>query len=209
MRFFAALLFLLTPVCVAETVTDLWQQKALSRIQAIDRGFDGVLGVYAIDLTDGSVLAYHADDVFPTASSIKVPILIEVYRQQRAGKLRLEDEITLTTADKVGGSGHLQYRLAKGPVKLTLRELVAAMIEDSDNLATNKIIKLVGRENVNALLDNLELRQTRLQRLMMDGKAAAEGRENISTPAEMARVMEKIYRNQVVDPAACKEMLEI
>ena len=192
-------LIVISPAFTAETASDLLQQKALANIQAIDRTFDGVLGVYAIDLTDGSVLAYHADIVFPTASSIKVAILIELFRQRQSGKLRLEDPVTLAPSEKVGGSGHLQYQLEKGPVTLTVRELITAMIEDSDNTATNKVISMVGMGQVNTLLDNLELRKTRLQRIMLDGAAAKANRENISTPAELARLMEKIYREQVVD----------
>lgn len=202
-------LIVISPAFTAETASDLLQQKALANIQAIDRTFDGVLGVYAIDLTDGSVLAYHADIVFPTASSIKVAILIELFRQRQSGKLRLEDPVTLAPSEKVGGSGHLQYQLEKGPVTLTVRELITAMIEDSDNTATNKVISMVGMGQVNTLLDNLELRKTRLQRIMLDGAAAKANRENISTPAELARLMEKIYREQVVTPEACREMIAI
>lgn len=202
-------LLLIAPAYSAETASELLQQKVLRNIQAIDRSFDGVLGVYAIDLTDGHVLAYHADTVMPTASSIKVAILIELFRQRQAGKLRLEDPVTVSPGEKVGGSGHLQFQLAKGPVKLTVRELITAMIEDSDNTATNKVISIVGMAPVNSLLDNLQLRQTRLQRMMMDGAAAKANRENISTPAELARLMEKIYREQVVTPEACREMIAI
>lgn len=179
------------------------------RIRALDDSLNGVLGVEAIDLTSGRVYGYHAASVFPTASSIKIPILIEMFRAEKAGEFRFRDRVTLTRADIVGGSGDLQIALKKGPVTLTVRELITAMIEHSDNIATNRCIAMVGIARVNRLLDDLGFHRTRLRRLMMDTAAAARGDENVSTPYEMAHLLEAIYRGEAMDRASCNDMLSI
>ncbi|MEO7145035.1 MAG: serine hydrolase [Bryobacteraceae bacterium] len=209
----AAPFALLTLICgfasAQATVPELLEKKLDSRIRALDRALDGVLGVEAIDLTSGRVIGYHADSVFPTASSIKIPILIQMFRSAKAQEFRFTDHVTLTRADMVGGSGELQKSLARGPVTLTVRDLIAAMIEHSDNTATNKCIEMVKMERVNTLLDELGFPKTRLRRCMMDSAAAARGDENVSTPDEMARLLETIYRGQAMDRASSDDMLSI
>jgi beta-lactamase class A len=83
------------------------------------------------------------------------------------------------------------------------------MIVDSDNTATNKCIELAGMAAVNQTLDRLSFPRTRLQRAMMDSAAAERGDENISTPIEMARLAELIYRGKAVDAAASGEMIAL
>jgi beta-lactamase class A len=191
------------------TAVEALEERLLARIRAVEQSLDGVLGVAALDLTTGRVISYRGEVTFPQASAIKIPILIELYRAQRAGQIRFEQQLTLTEKDLVGGSGRLQDRLKSGPVTLTVRELARAMIEWSDNLATNQLIGLVGLERVNRTLEEMGFRRTRLQRRMMDAAAAARDEENISTPLEMARLLERLYRGQAVDQAASKEMLDL
>jgi beta-lactamase class A len=191
------------------TVSELLEQKMDRQIRALDESLDGVLGVEAIDLKSGRVYGYHAKTVFPTASSIKIPILIEMFRAEKAGEFRFTDRVTLTQADIVGGSGELQIALKKGPVTLSVRDLITAMIEHSDNIATNRCIAMARMERVNRLLDDLGFHQTRLRRLMMDTAAAARGDENVSTPCEMAHLLETIYRGEALDRRSCNGMLSI
>ena len=188
---------------------DLLDLKLRARLQKIDEHLHGVMGVAAIDLVTGRTLQYNADAVFPTASTIKVPILIEAFHQARAGAFHWSESITLQPSDSVGGSGLLQNALAKGPVKLTLEELVGKMIIDSDNTATNKIIAFVGLDRVNRLTAEMGMRQTRLRRIMIDTEAAIHDKENVTTPLEMARIVESIYRHKAADPADCDSMLTI
>jgi beta-lactamase class A len=89
--------------------------------------------------------------------------------------------------------------LTPGVTQITLRDLATMMVAVSDNSATNVLIDRVGMENVNAMLDSLGLVHTRLRRKMMDLKAAGEGRENISTPAEMMTLLEDLYRGKVLN----------
>lgn len=192
------------------TLSELLETKTIAELRRFDEGFDGALGVAAIDLTTGHAFALHGDTSFPQASVIKIPILARMYQAARAGKFSLDGPVTIEPREAAGGSGHLQERLKSGkPVTLTVRELITAMIEWSDNTATNKCIELAGMEDVNRLMDKLGLHHTRLRRKMMDAAAVARGDENISTPDEMARLVAMIYRGQLVDEGASREMIAI
>jgi beta-lactamase class A len=175
----------------------LWQ-KLEANISDVDHGLDGVLGVAILDLSSGQKFLLHSDDVFPQASSIKVAVLAELYRQAQAGKLKLTDLYTVQATDLVPDST-IMGGLTPGVTRITLRDLATMMIAVSDNSATNVLIDRVGMENVNALMDSLGLAHTRLRRKMMDLKAASEGRENISTPAEMMTLLEDLYRGKVLN----------
>lgn len=186
----------------AEKQQVLWQKLEAS-IAEIDHNLDGVLGVAILDLTDGHQYLLHANDVFPQASSIKIAVLAELYRQAQQGKLKLTDPYTVNAADLVPDSD-IMGGLTPGLTRITLRDLATMMVTVSDNAATNVLIDRVGMENVNAFLDSLALKHTRLRRKMMDLKAAAEGRENVSSPAEMMSLLEALYRGKVLN----KEMTD-
>ena len=175
----------------------LWQ-KLEANISDVDHDLDGVLGVAILDLSSGQKFLLHGDDVFPQASSIKIAVLAELYRQAQAGKLKLTDLYTVQAADLVPDST-IMGGLTPGVTRITLRDLATMMVAVSDNSATNVLIDRVGMENVNALMDSLGLAHTRLRRKMMDLKAAGEGRENISTPAEMMTLLEDLYRGKVLN----------
>ena len=175
----------------------LWH-KLEATIKDVDRSLDGVLAVAILDLTTGQKYLLHADEMLPTASSIKIAVLAELYRQAQQGKIKLTDLYTLQPSDLVGGSG-VAGALTPGVTRLTIRDVAALMISVSDNSAANIIIDRIGMENVNALLDSLGLTHTRLRRKMMDLKAAAEGRENIATPREMMTLLEELYRGKVLN----------
>jgi beta-lactamase class A len=181
----------------------------MSRVEALDKESNGVLGVAAIDLQTGAIVQYNGQVVFPQASSIKIPILAEVFRQSEAGTINLRSTVQLAPGDAVGGSGDLQAALKRGHVTLTVRDLMEKMIVDSDNTATNRLIAMVSLEAVNQFLSDAGLKNTKLQRRMMDRQAAVENRENVSTPLEMARLAQLIYEGKCVSASASKEMIEI
>jgi beta-lactamase class A len=175
----------------------LWAKLEKS-ILDVDRNLDGVMGVSIVDLTDGHHYSLHADEVFPQASSIKICILAELYRQAQQGKLKLTDIYTVNAADLVQDSD-IMGGLTPGVTKITLRDLATMMVAVSDNSAANVLIDRIGMENVNTFLASLGLRDTHLRRKMMDLKAAGEGRENISTPNEMAKLLQALYEEKILN----------
>src|SRR6478735_5069442 len=195
---------LLVSACVAQSAAPsagkqqiLWQ-KLESQIQEIDQHLDGVMGIAIEDLTTGDHYFLHENEVFAQASSIKIAVLAELYHQAQSGKLKLDDLYTVQASDLVPDSD-IMGGLTPGVTRITLRDLATMMVAVSDNSATNVLIDRVGMENVNALMDSLGLTHTRLRRKMMDLKAASEGRENISTPAEMMTLLEDLYRGKVLN----------
>ncbi len=186
--------------CPAQPSNDkpqvLWQ-KLHETIAAEDAKLSGVLGVAVLDLTDGRTLLWHADDVFPQASSIKIIVLTELYRQAQQGKLKLSDLYTVQQSDSVADS-FIFNGLTPGVTRVTLRDLATMMIAVSDNSATNVLIDRVGMGNVNSMLTALGLKSTRLQRKMMDLNAAKQGRENISTPREMMTLLAHLNRGDIL-----------
>ncbi len=197
-------------VSAQPAVRQLWRQKTLERLTAYAASSSGVLGVSAIDLTSGETIGMNGETVFPTASSIKVPVMIGMFRDAAAGRFKFSDPVRLTWVGNGDDSeGPLKERLMHGPVTLTVRELVEAMMQWSDNSAANECIRMVGMERVNALIRELGLRDTHLRRFMMDIAAARRGDENTSTPRDLARLMQLIYENKAAGAKDCGQMLAI
>jgi beta-lactamase class A len=146
--------------------------------------------------------------VFPQGSAIKIPVLMEVYRQAAAGRFDLRDRLWVTKKRAVGGSGILQF-FGDSTSALSVRDLCMLMITQSDNTATNMLIDLVGMESVNATLAKAGLKNTRLQRRMMDTKASARGDENLSTPSEAMRIMEMLHAGTFADARTSREILDM
>jgi beta-lactamase class A len=183
---------------------DLLWKKLSDRVAEIVERFDGVMGVAIADLTDDRAILKNADRVFPTASSIKIAILLELYHQDQeartgvAGNAKLDDVYTFDPKDLVEDS-QIMAGLTPGATRVTNRDLAQFMIAVSDNAAANILIDRVGRENVNAMLRSLGLVKTTLRRKMMDVAAARRGEENISTPQEIVRLLEAIYRGKALN----------
>jgi beta-lactamase class A len=203
-------LILCAAMVSAQTVAkqDVLWQKLESSINEVDHNLDGVLGVAILDLSNGQKFLLHGDEVFPQASSIKIAVLAELYRQAQAGKLKLTDLYTVQANDLVPDS-YIMGGLTRGVTRITLRDLATMMVAVSDNSATNVLIDRVGMDNVNALMDSLGLPHTRLRRKMMDLKAAGEGRENISTPAEMMALLEALYRGKVLNKEVTDDFFKV
>jgi beta-lactamase class A len=188
--------------------------KLESTISEIDQHLDGVLGVAIEDLSTGQKFLLRSDSVFPQASSIKIAVLADLYHQAQLaahgapGKAKLSDLYTMQSSDLVPDSD-IMGGLTPGVTRLTNRDLAIMMVAVSDNSATNVLIDRLGMDDVNALLDSLGLHHTRLRRKMMDIKAAAEGRENISTPAEMLTLLEKLYQGKVLDQEMTADFFKV
>lgn len=199
------------PCCAEHTTTDkeavLWH-KLEAEIHDVDARLDGVIAVAIEDLSTGHTLFLNADEVLPQASSIKIAVLAELYRQHQAGKLKLSDLYTVNAADLVPDSD-IMGGLTPGVTRLTYRDLATMMVAVSDNSAANVLIDRVGMENVNAFLESLGLHQTRLRRKMMDLKAASEGRENIATPREMMTLLGALFHDKVLNRALTEDFFKM
>ncbi len=188
--------------------TDLLKNKLITNIKQIVEQADAVVGVAIKDLRSGEQILINEDDIFPQASSIKIHILTEVYKQASEGKFNLTDIKQLPISARVGGSGILSS-LGEKSVSLSIRDYCVLMIVLSDNSATNLLIDLVGMKNVNESLQKNGAIKTKLQRVMMDIQAAKEGRENISTPKDVMAILEKMYNGTLVNNQVCDDMLSI
>lgn len=192
------------------------KMKALDqRIRAEISKFKGRVSLFAKNLDTGASYGFGADDRVRTASTIKVPIMVEVFARVAEGKAKWDDELVLTEAKKVSGSGIL-LELSDG-LRLTLRDAVRLMIILSDNTATNLILDQITTDAVNDRMDQLGLKQTRVLRKVGGGGESRAGMipENkrfglgVSTPREMVALLEKLERGEVVNTEASREMLAI
>jgi beta-lactamase class A len=179
-------------------------------LAAIRGRFSGLLGLAARNLATGEDVLLNEHLLLPTASTIKVCILIEVYHQAHEGRLRLDERLTMTAADQVGGSGVLKT-LNPG-LTPTIYDLAMLMIIKSDNTATNMLTDRVGGvEAVNRrMLETYGLVHTHyhsrvdFEKIGDDVRRFAE-----STPYELMRLMEFLARGEAVSPQASAEMLAI
>lgn len=191
----------------------LWE-KLDSTVQQVNRDLNGTMGVALMDLTDGHTLLLNPDAIFTQASSIKVAVLAELYRQQQefeqggAGKAKLTDLYTVNAHDIVADS-FIMAGLTPGITRVTNRDLATFMVAVSDNSATNVLIDRVGMDNVNAMLTSLGLTHTRLQRKMMDIKAAQAGRENLSTPREMMTLFADLYQQKLLNKPLTDDFFKV
>ncbi len=208
---FAALLLLGVPAVLMATEHAV---PIEDRIRMRLASFRGVMGVAAKDLKTGEEVLIDADRTFPTASVIKVAVMVEVFHQIAEGRLRRDERLPLAEAAKVGGSGVLQ-RMQPG-LAPSVMDLVDLMITVSDNTATNLLVERIGTQRVDERLAAYGLKQTLLFRpTFRDGRADVlpdlekEFGLGMSTPREMARLMEKIARGEAVNPEASAEMTRI
>jgi beta-lactamase class A len=216
----AVLIFLLWSASVpaADTPLNAKQQVLWDRLRLaiaeVEQQLDGVLGVAVLDLTSGQQLLVRPDEIFPQASSIKIAVLAELYHQAQqsahgvSGKAKLNDRYVVRAADIVPDSSILGG-LTPAVSSLTNRDLATIMVAVSDNSATNVLIDRVGMDNVLRLTESLGLAHTQLRRKMMDLQAAAQGRENISTPREMMELLEQVYRGNVIAPPLLDDFFNV
>lgn len=163
------------------------------QLETIAAGVDGVMGYVVIDLTSGERFERLPDEVFPLASTIKLAILYELFRQADEGRLKLDEMRLLDRRHVVGGSGILTELTAPA---MPLRDYAVLMVVLSDNSATNLLIDAVGMENVTRRMNALGLKSLQLRRRMIDLAAATRGDENVGTPADVARLLALIHRGE-------------
>jgi beta-lactamase class A len=183
-----------------------------ARIAPIAEAHKGKVAVAVKDLTSGEEYSLNADEVMPTASLIKLPVMVETYWQAEEGRAKLDMMLTLKKDPKVGGSGVLVYHFSDGAC-FPLRDAVRLMIVYSDNMATNMVLDQIGLPSTNARMGKLGLPETRINAKVfradtrIDQERGKKYGLGSTTAREMVRLLELIETGKVVTPAACKEML--
>jgi len=166
----------------------------------------GTVGIAVEDLATGYTSGVNEFASLPAASTIKIPVMVEVFRQMSDGTIELNSKMHLLARDRDWGSGDLAGGRV-GETK-TVEQLLWLMIDDSDNTATNMLIRRVGRQHVNTTMNELGLRATRL------GDYIRSGGNQIryalrSSPRDMVKLLDLMARNHLVDEWSSREMLAI
>ncbi len=172
-------------------------------IARAERG-ETVLGVAVIAPT-GERFGHNENRRFVAASTVKVPLMIELFRRIDAGERRLADTYRLRAEDRAPGSG-VMLHLHEG-MEFTFNDLVYLMISISDNTATNILIDEVGMEAVNATMRGLGMSGSGLRRKMQGRAAAAEKDENWATPNDYAKVIAALLDDEAASSASCGAMI--
>lgn len=179
-------------VSAQATHESILEGQLRARLRTIADTTHGVLGVSLVDLKTGRAVGLSDSLVFPQGSAIKIPILVELYKQVSAGRLSADERVPIRKSDQVAGSGIAQW-FGDGHSTVSLHDLAVLMIVLSDNTATNMLIDRVGGfAAVNSTMDSLGVGAIRLQRKMIQPLASARGEENIATPAAAAALMRRI-----------------
>jgi beta-lactamase class A len=221
-------------VCLAATTSShAAQQPGVSpqiseQVQSLITKFPGTVGIDAVNLKTGATFSFHADDPVPTASTIKLPIMIELFYEASEGRIDWNQKLQLTEAEKVSGSGVLTE--LTGGDELTIRDLMHLMIVVSDNTATNLLLERIGGEAVNRRMQRLGLHVTAVMHNIMEPRVdagvsltaeqvgmTAEGAKpgnqqwgtGRSCPREMVTLLTDLYRGTLVNRASSDEMLAV
>ncbi len=178
-------------------------------------GFKGKVWIYAKNLDNGKEYSLRGEEKVRTASTIKLPIMIEVFHQIAQGKVKWTDEFILPNMNKESGAGIL-FEFSEG-TKIDLKTATNLMIVVSDNFATNLILDKISSNNVNDFMKTLGLNNTLSLRKIGgggDSKAYDEPLNKlfgigVSTPKEMATLLEKLENGEVVSREASAQMIAI
>jgi beta-lactamase class A len=184
------------------------KQSLEAKLDALVAGFTGKLSLFVKDLATGETLARDPDAVVPTASCIKLFVLMELARRVSVGDLSWEQSIPVLANQQVGGSGVLKD-LSAG-IQLPLRDVATLMIVLSDNTATNMLVDLLDRQAVNSMIRGLGLRETTLLN-KVDFEAIGDDvrRFAVGTTREFAVALEKLATGTFVNPETSRAVTDI
>ena len=182
------------------------REKTQKQLTEIAERLDGVMGYVIVDLESGERFERLGGETFPLASTIKLAILYELFKQADEGRLKLDEVRALDRRHAVGGSGIL---IELTTPAMSLRDYAVLMVVVSDNTATNLLIDTVGMQNVTNRMSALGMRGLKLRRRMIDAAAALRGDENVGSPADLARLLEIIYRSEGLKQESSEGILAI
>jgi beta-lactamase class A len=177
-----------------------------SRLAPLAESHQGKVALAVKNLETGESYYRNADEVMPTASLIKIAVLIDLYQQAQEGKLKLTDRVTLRKADKVPGSGILTDHFSAG-ADFSLRDAARLMIAFSDNTATNLVLERTGIQSVNKRMEEWGCPETRINAKVFRGSTtsvdkARTGRYGLgsTTAREMAGLLEQLQTSDRLRP---------
>jgi beta-lactamase class A len=213
-------LFLLLPLSVLAPAALAEDERALlQEIERLEREYGGHLGVMAKNLNTGEIIRYNASERFPTASAIKLPVMAAFFHLVDLQRLDPNARVVLSKEDKKPGSGILQF-ISDG-VTISLLDAVKLMIILSDNTATNLVLDRLAPTHaermsvVNDFLAQKGLNNTRILNRLYSVATKARTPEamrygiGVSTPEDMATLLESLYARTLVEAASCDAMMEI
>ena len=198
----------------ASRATPAEQQTELAgKLMPLIETHQGSVAVSVLHLKTGDRFDYRSTEVMPTASLIKLPVMIEAYRQMAAGRLSAETTIRLKTEDQVPGSGILTKHFGAGS-QLTLRDAIRLMIAYSDNTATNLVIDQIGLSATAKTMQQLGYPETKLHSKVYRGsdtifpERSREYGLGSTTSADIVSLLQRLHRRELVSPAYSDLMLE-
>jgi beta-lactamase class A len=210
LRFLPLLVVFALPSANAQPTNDSLE----ARLAPLAKAHKGKVAIAVRHLLTGESYTLNGDLVMPTASLIKFPVMLEVYLQAAEGKIKLSDMVTLHDKDKVRGSGILKYHFSEGAT-FPLRDAVRLMIAYSDNTATNLVLDKIGIDSTNKRMAAWGCPETRINAKVFLGSKTSVNPERTkkyglgsTTANDMIRLLEKVYKGEVVDAKVCQEMLE-
>lgn len=194
---------------VLEDVPDDRQEEVeegLEEVRDTVEGYDGTVGVYVGKPGEDTGYGIRPDERFYTASVIKVPVMAAVYRSVEEGDLSLSDTVETAEEDYAGGAGSLQWQ--EESVSQSVEDHLWLMMTESDNVATNALVRAVGGpEYVNETARGLGAQDTELRQKVTDQRAAAPKLDNHTTSRDMAEILDAIASGEAADDSHTDEML--
>lgn len=179
--------------------------QAFEPARAALASLPGEAGAFAADAHGQALFSEGEDELFPSASVIKVPLVMALYADAARGLLDLDERVAV--GDRADGSGVLRHM--RDVDALSLRDLALLAIIVSDNTATNRLIERIGVERVGERLHEWGCTKTRLSRKMYDFEAAKRGHENVMTARETASLLQRLQRGECEDRSTSDAILAV
>lgn len=181
-------------------------EPGMTEARRVVEEYSGTAGFYALDLKSGAGYGVRPDEPFFSASTIKLPVMVAVYRRIDEGKLAYSDVFETTEEDWAAGAGWLRWETPGATT--TVEDSLWLMITQSDNVATNALVRKVGGPDyVNEVARSLGARDTKLFTKLSSERAAVPSLDNRTTPRDMAIMLREITSKNAASDFACEEML--